>query len=38
MTAPWPQLPDSLIDAKADAEIGLIVETIAEGRSVRAES
>ena len=37
MTAPWPQLPDSLIDAKADAEIGLIVETIAEGRSVRAE-
>jgi valyl-tRNA synthetase len=37
MTAPWPQLPDSLIDPKADAEIGLIVETIAEGRSVRAE-
>jgi valyl-tRNA synthetase len=37
MTAPWPQLPNSLIDPKADAEIGLIVETIAEGRSVRAE-
>ena len=37
MTAPWPQLPSSLIDPKADAEIGLIVETIAEGRSVRAE-
>ena len=37
MTAPWPQLPDSLIDPTADAEIGLIVETIAEGRSVRAE-
>ena len=37
MTAPWPQLPSSLIDAKADAQIGLIVETIAEGRSVRAE-
>ena len=37
MTAPWPRLPDSLIDPLADAEIGLIVETIAEGRSVRAE-
>ncbi|WP_309605255.1 valine--tRNA ligase [Phenylobacterium sp.] len=37
MTAPWPQLPSSLIDPQADAEIGLIVETIAEGRSVRAE-
>jgi valyl-tRNA synthetase len=37
MTAPWPQLPSSLIDPKADAVIGLIVETIAEGRSVRAE-
>jgi valyl-tRNA synthetase len=37
MTAPWPQLASSLIDPKADAEIGLIVETIAEGRSVRAE-
>jgi valyl-tRNA synthetase len=37
MTAPWPDLPDSLIDPAADAVIGLIVETIAEGRSVRAE-
>ncbi len=37
MTAPWPVLPAWLIDPKADAEIGLIVETIAEGRSVRAE-
>jgi valyl-tRNA synthetase len=37
MTAPWPALPQSLIDPSADAEIGLIVETIAEGRSVRAE-
>jgi valyl-tRNA synthetase len=37
MTAPWPDLPASLIDPQADAEIGLIVETIAEGRSVRAE-
>jgi valyl-tRNA synthetase len=37
MTAPWPKLPDSLIDPAADATIGLIVETIAEGRSVRAE-
>jgi len=37
MTAPWPDLPASLIDAAADAEIGLIVETITEGRSVRQE-
>ncbi len=37
MTAPWPKLPDSLIDPAADATISLIVETIAEGRSVRAE-
>jgi len=37
LTAPWPELPDSLIDPAADATIGLIVETIAEGRSVRAE-
>jgi len=37
MVAKWPDLPDSLIDPGADAEVGLIVETIAEGRSVRAE-
>jgi valyl-tRNA synthetase len=37
MTARWPQLPDSLIDPAADAEIGLIIEAISEGRSVRAE-
>jgi valyl-tRNA synthetase len=37
MTAPWPDLPQSLIDPAADAEIGLIVETITEGRSVRQE-
>ncbi len=37
MVARWPDLPDSLIDPQADAQIGLIVETIAEGRSVRAE-
>ena len=37
MTAPWPQLSSDLIDPQADAEIGLVIETIAEGRSVRAE-
>jgi valyl-tRNA synthetase len=37
ITAPWPDLPSSLIDPAADAEIGLIVETISEGRSVRQE-
>jgi valyl-tRNA synthetase len=37
MVAKWPDLPSSLIDPAADAEIGLIIETISEGRSVRAE-
>jgi valyl-tRNA synthetase len=37
MTARWPQLPESLIDAAADAEIGLIIDAISEGRSVRQE-
>ena len=37
MTARWPQLPPSLIDAAADAEIGLIIDAISEGRSVRQE-
>jgi valyl-tRNA synthetase len=37
MTASWPELPPSLVDTAADAEIGLIVETISEGRSVRQE-
>jgi valyl-tRNA synthetase len=37
MTARWPDLPQSLIDPAADAEIGLIVEAISEGRSVRQE-
>jgi len=36
MTAPWPDLPASLIDAAADAEIGLVIEAISEGRSVRS--
>jgi valyl-tRNA synthetase len=37
MTARWPDLPASLINPDADAEIGLVIETISEGRSVRAE-
>jgi valyl-tRNA synthetase len=37
MTAPWPKLPETLVDAAADAEIGLIIEAISEGRSVRQE-
>jgi valyl-tRNA synthetase len=37
MTAPWPELPDSLVDPAADAEIELLIESISEGRSVRAE-
>jgi valyl-tRNA synthetase len=37
MTAPWPDLSADLIDPAADAEIGLVIEAISEGRSVRAE-
>jgi valyl-tRNA synthetase len=37
MTARWPELPDSLVDAKADREIQLIIDAISEGRSVRQE-
>jgi len=37
ITAQWPKLADSLIDPDADAEIGLIVAAVSEGRSVRAE-
>ena len=37
MTARWPDLPASLIDANAGAEIGLLIDTVAEGRSVRSE-
>jgi valyl-tRNA synthetase len=35
MTARWPDLPAGLENAAADAEIGLVVEAITEGRSVR---
>ncbi|HEY8571067.1 valine--tRNA ligase [Phenylobacterium sp.] len=35
MTARWPELPDSLIDTAADAEIALLISAITEGRSVR---
>ncbi|THD77631.1 MAG: valine--tRNA ligase [Phenylobacterium sp.] len=35
MTAPWPELAETLIDREADAEIGLIIAAITEGRSVR---
>ncbi|MES2343397.1 MAG: valine--tRNA ligase [Pseudomonadota bacterium] len=37
ITAKWPDLPASLLDPKSEAEIGLIVAAITEGRSVRAE-
>jgi valyl-tRNA synthetase len=36
MTARWPELAASLIDPAADAEIGLVIEAISEGRSVRS--
>ncbi|MDZ4052907.1 MAG: valine--tRNA ligase, partial [Phenylobacterium sp.] len=37
MTAPWPKLGEDLIDKAAEAEIGLIIAAVSEGRSVRAE-
>ncbi|GGL25345.1 valine--tRNA ligase [Caulobacter rhizosphaerae] len=33
----WPELPDAWIDADAEAEIGWLVETVGEIRSIRAE-
>ena len=35
--ATWPDLSADLVDPKADAEMGLVIATIAEGRSLRAE-
>ncbi len=37
MTAAWPELPDSYIDATAEAEIGWLVDLVGEVRSIRAE-
>jgi valyl-tRNA synthetase len=33
----WPDLPDAWLDADADAEMGLVIASVAEGRSLRAE-
>ncbi|MBV8684918.1 MAG: valine--tRNA ligase, partial [Caulobacteraceae bacterium] len=33
----WPDLPDAWLDPDADAEIGLVVAAVTEGRSLRAE-
>ena len=35
--AKWPELPADWIDAEAEAEIGWLVETVGEIRSIRAE-
>ncbi|WP_439471133.1 valine--tRNA ligase [Brevundimonas sp.] len=35
--AAWPELPDSFIDAAADAEIGWLVDLVTEARQLRAE-
>ncbi|PTS81849.1 MULTISPECIES: valine--tRNA ligase [unclassified Caulobacter] len=37
ISAQWPAFPDSWIDAEAQAEIGWLVDTVSEVRSVRAE-
>ncbi|HVL41158.1 MAG TPA: valine--tRNA ligase, partial [Brevundimonas sp.] len=35
--AAWPELPDAFIDAKAEAEIGWLVDLVTEIRQLRAE-
>jgi valyl-tRNA synthetase len=37
MSAEWPELPTSFVDAGAEAEIGWLVELVSEIRSIRAE-
>ncbi len=37
IAASWPDLPTSYVDAEAEAEIGLVIRVVTEGRSVRAE-
>ncbi|HQP19320.1 MAG TPA: class I tRNA ligase family protein, partial [Phenylobacterium sp.] len=37
ISARWPDLSAALVDPKAEAEIGLVVAAVSEGRSVRAE-
>lgn len=37
ISAQWPELPEAWIDAEAEAEIGWLVETVGEVRSIRAE-
>jgi valyl-tRNA synthetase len=37
ITASWPELSDAHGDAEAEGEIGLVIDVISEGRSVRAE-
>ena len=37
ISAVWPELSASLLDPRSEAEIGLIIDTISEGRSVRQE-
>ena len=37
ISAAWPELSASLLDPRSEAEIGLIIDAISEGRSVRQE-
>ena len=37
ITAAWPALSEDLVDADAAAEIGLLIDVVTEGRSVRSE-
>jgi len=37
ITAPWPNLDPAWIDTAAEDEIGLVIATVTEGRSVRSE-
>ena len=37
ISAPWPDLPDSYADATAAEEIELVIDSVAEGRSLRSD-
>jgi valyl-tRNA synthetase len=37
IAARWPDLPESLVDADAEAEIGWVIDLVSEVRSVRSE-
>ena len=37
IASPWPDLPPGYVDAQAEADVGLVVAVVTEGRSARSE-